>query len=126
MSADTTGSSKRYFFIDESGDPTFYAKRKKLLVGTEGFQSLLLIGMISLKDKTTIRKRVLDFQEKIKNDPLYNSIPSVADPMGWYLHARGDSPEIRTKFVEVIRDLKGFEIYIINRAKTAEPILKKA
>lgn len=30
--------SKTYLFIDESGDPLFFGHRKKLLVGTEGYQ----------------------------------------------------------------------------------------
>ncbi len=116
---------KKYFFIDESGDPAFYAKRKKLLVGTEGFQPLLLIDMITLKDKATIRKKVLEFRKKVKDDPLYNSIPSVADPTGWYLHARGDSPEIRAKFVELLRDLEGFEAHVILGRKRLDLFLKK-
>ncbi|MCK6619101.1 MAG: DUF3800 domain-containing protein [Calditrichaceae bacterium] len=105
--------NKCYFFIDESGDPTFYGKRKKLLVGQPGFQPVLLIGMISLTDKKEIRQAIVDFQEGIKNDPLYNSIPSVANPKGWYLHARGDSPDIRSKFVELLRDLKGFKTFVV-------------
>ena len=42
---------KKYFFIDESGDAAFYAKGKKLLIGQEGFQPLLLLGLIVLEDK---------------------------------------------------------------------------
>jgi hypothetical protein len=30
-----TNIPKKYIFIDESGDPTFYGSGKKLLVGTE-------------------------------------------------------------------------------------------
>jgi hypothetical protein len=32
---------KKYLFIDESGDEAFYDKKKKPLVGTEGFQPLI-------------------------------------------------------------------------------------
>ncbi len=105
--------TKRYFFIDESGDPTFYARRKKLLVGQPGFQPLLLIGMISLTDKAKIRNAILEFQQLILNDPLYNTIPSVANPKGWYLHARGDNPDIRSKFIELIRNLKGIKTFVV-------------
>jgi hypothetical protein len=42
---------KVYLFIDESGDASFYAKKNKLLVGTEGFQPLLLLGLIVLEEK---------------------------------------------------------------------------
>ncbi|HXL55278.1 MAG TPA: hypothetical protein VN958_03410 [Chitinophagaceae bacterium] len=38
--------TKTYLFIDESGDPVYYGNRKKLLVGADGFQPYLIIGMI--------------------------------------------------------------------------------
>ena len=104
--------NKTYFFIDEAGDGSFYAKRKKLLVGTEGFQPNLFLGMIMLKDKKEIRQKVVDFMNKIKSDPLYNTIESVKKPK-WYLHARGDFPDIRAKFFEFIRDLEGVKCFIV-------------
>lgn len=100
---------KVYLFIDESGDASFYAKRSKLLVGTDGFQPLLLLGLIVLEDKKEIYKKITSLQEDIKNDSLYNSLKCVSDPKGWYFHARNDQPEIRTKFIELIRKLEGFK-----------------
>lgn len=117
--------NKHYFFIDESGDPTFYGKHRKLLVGQPGFQPILLIGMISLADKKEIRRAILDFQNRIKTDPLYNTIPSVTNPRGWYLHARGDSPDVRSKFVEFLRDLEGFKTYLVLGRKRLDLFHKK-
>ncbi len=113
---------KNYLFIDESGDATFYAKRKKLLIGQEGFQPMLNLGLVTLEDKKNIRKAVVDFQHEIHADPLYSGIYSVKRP-NWYLHARGDAPEIRAKFIELIRMLPGYEIYVVigrKRLKTFE------
>ena len=104
--------TKRFMFIDEGGDSTFYAKRKKLLVGTDWFQPMLNLGMVSLTDKKTIRKAILDFMSGIKADPLYSTIHSVSQP-NWYLHACNDHPEIRAKFFEFLRNLDGFKSYII-------------
>ena len=104
--------TKKYMFIDEGGDSSFYAKRKKLLVGTEGFQPMLNLGMISLSDKKGIRKAIVDFISALKADPLYSSIYSVTLP-NWYLHARGDHPEVRAKFFEFLRNLDGFKSYIV-------------
>ena len=42
---------KKYIFIDESGDPDFYGSKKRLLVGTEGFQPYLIIGMIETTNR---------------------------------------------------------------------------
>ena len=40
---------KTYFFIDESGDPAFFAKGNKSIVGIDGFKPLLLIGAVVIK-----------------------------------------------------------------------------
>jgi hypothetical protein len=71
---------KVYLFIDESGDAAFYAKKNKLLVGTDGFQPLLLLGLIVLEEKKEIYKKVKDLQEEIKGDSLYNSLKCVSNP----------------------------------------------
>lgn len=102
-----------YFFIDECGDPEFYGKRKKLLVGQEGYQPLLIMGLITTKKRKYIRKRVLDFQNEILADPLYNSICSIKESKKWFLHAKDDHPEVRAKFFEMLRNLEGFRMYVV-------------
>jgi hypothetical protein len=116
---------KTYLFIDESGDPTFYGNRKKLLVGTEGFQPYLIIGMIETNDRKALRKAVISFMESIKADSLYNSIPSVASDKGWYVHARGDHPEIRAKFFELLRNLDGYVAHIVIARKDLNIFTRK-
>ena len=109
----TNNAHKTYLFIDESGDPGFYGNRKKLLVGAEGFQPYLIIGMIETPDRRALRKAVVRFMDNIKADSLYNTIPSVAADKGWYVHARSDHPEIRAKFFELLRSLEGFRTHIV-------------
>jgi len=104
---------KKYLFIDESGDPVFYGNRKKLLVGTEGFQPYLIMGMIETSDRKAMRKAVIGFMDNIKADRLYNSIPSINSDKGWFVHARRDHPEIRAKFFELLRNLDGFRTHIV-------------
>ena len=104
---------KTYLFIDESGDPVFYGKRKKLLVGLEGFQPYLIIGRIETDNRKALRKAVVGFMDSIKADSLYNSIPSIATDEGWFVHARGDHPEIRAKFFELLRNLEGYKAHIV-------------
>ncbi len=113
-----------YLFIDESGDPTFYGKRKKLLVGTDGFQPYLVIGMIETADRKALRKTVINFMNNIKADNLYNTIPSIASK-DWYAHARGDHPEVRSKFFELIRALEGFKEHIVIARKDLNIFIDK-
>lgn len=113
-----------FIFIDESGDSTFFGKRKKNLVGTDGFQPMLNLGMIKLKNKSLILNAIRNFVNSIRQDPLYNSIASIKDP-NWYLHAKDDHPEVRAKFFEFIRKLKGFEAYVVIGRKHLSVFQKK-
>jgi Protein of unknown function (DUF3800) len=104
---------KKYIFIDESGDAAFYANRKKLLVGTEGFQPLLMLGMVMIEEKTTLYNTISSFQESIKNDSFYNTLSCVTDPKGWYLHARADHTDIKAKFVELLRQTPNYKTFVV-------------
>ncbi|MEI9920362.1 MAG: DUF3800 domain-containing protein [Bacteroidota bacterium] len=107
---------KKFLLIDESGDPNFYGHRKKLLVSQPGYQPYLMIGMIETEDRRALHEAVVKFLNEIKSDPLYNTIPSVIKD-SWYVHARGDHPEIRAKFFELLRRLEGFKAHIVTARK---------
>ena len=125
MAVEQIIESKRFLFIDESGDPAFYGNRKKLLVGTEGFQPYLIIGMIETTDRKVLRKAVVSFMKNIQADSLYNTIPSVNSDKGWFVHARGDHPEIRAKFFELLRNLSGFKAHIVIAKKDLNIFTRK-
>lgn len=104
---------KKYIFIDESGDAAFYASKKRLLVGSDGFQPLLMLGMIVIEEKEKIYNAIKDFQNQIKTDPFYNTLACVTDPKGWYLHARADHTDIKAKFTEFLRSLDGYKCFSV-------------
>jgi hypothetical protein len=116
---------KKYLYIDESGDPNFFASGKKLLIGKTGYQPLLLIGMITTYNRVKLRKAVSDFMDSILSDPMYNTIPSIKDKNPWYLHAKDDHAEVRAKFFEYIRNLDGFKVYIIIGRKILDVFINK-
>ena len=86
---------------------------------------MLMIGMIKLSNRKAIRKQVVDFQKMILGDPFFNSIPSVADPKGWFLHAKDDHPEVRIKFFELIRSMEGVDAQIVIGRKLIEIFNRK-
>ncbi len=120
-----TDSNKTYLFIDESGDPAFYASGNRSIVGTEGYKPLLLIGMIKLEDKKGIRNAILSFIDELKNDPLYNTLPCITNPKGWYLHASYDNLEVQIKFIDFLRKLDGFKFYCVIGRKRLDVFHKK-
>ncbi|PCH91309.1 MAG: hypothetical protein COB85_09250 [Bacteroidetes bacterium] len=56
---------------------------------------------------------------------MYNSIPSLNKKEGWYLHAKDDHPEVRAKFFELLREMKGFKVYMVIGRKHLEIFNKK-
>ena len=44
----------RYFYVDETGDPGFYAKGKKLIVGQEGCSRTFGLGFFRTADPAAI------------------------------------------------------------------------
>ena len=102
----------RYFFIDECGDPEFFGKGKRVLVGTQGYQPLLIIGMIETEDRKTLNKAVREFSDSVLKDVLFKSIPSVKDA-NWFLHAKNDHPEVRAEFFKFLRKYEGIKFHAV-------------
>lgn len=109
-----SNGDKNYFFIDESGDPEFYGKRKKLLIGQNGYQPLFIIGMVTTKKRKYLRSKIIEFKNDILNDPLYNTIDSLKRKgVKWLPHAKDDHVDVKAKFFDFLRNLDGFKIYIV-------------
>lgn len=106
-------------FIDESGNPNFYAGRKRPLWDKPDFESVLMLGMTVTRDRRALREKVLDFQRKILADDLFNTIFSVRQP-DWFLHASKDHFEVRLKFIEMMRGLDDIEMHVVIGRKIPE------
>lgn len=93
--------STSYFFVDESGDPTFYDRHGNLILGTEGISKILILGFIHTKDPKHIRQVLQHLQQEISQDTYLQRIPSLQKSLIAF-HAKDDSPEIREKVSKTI------------------------
>ena len=66
-----------YFFVDESGDSTFYNAKGKCIVGEPGCSQILILGFIETQKPHEIRQAVLRAQRSIVTDPYLTGIPST-------------------------------------------------
>jgi len=94
-----------YFFVDESGDPKFFNKYGKNIVGTEGCSKILILGLIRTFYPNNIRKEIAKLLKSISKDEYLQAIPSVNKTITKGFHAKDDAPEVREKFYKLI---KGF------------------
>ncbi|MEJ7683841.1 MAG: hypothetical protein WKG06_39470 [Segetibacter sp.] len=110
---------QKYIFIDESGDPNFYAKGRRPLWIEPDFVPVIFLGMIVTENKSELRRAVSDFQNQILKDPLFNTIYSVCQP-AWHLHACQDHSDINLKMIEFLRQLTGFRFTAVIGRKIPE------
>lgn len=101
----------RWFFVDEAGDPAFFAKGKKLIVGTEGCSKTLSIGSLRTYDPQAIRDKLAEIRLHIANDRYFKDIPSIAKTLRAF-HAKDDVPEVR-KIVYEALDTLDFGVQVI-------------
>ncbi|WP_298715667.1 DUF3800 domain-containing protein [Chitinophaga sp.] len=111
---------KKYYFIDESGDPNFYDKEGKPLTAAGGYQPYFIVGMVETFNRIGLKNRVKNFIKRTRKDVLYNAIPSIAEQKDWYVHARRDHPEVRINFIELLRRLRGILTNVVIIEKDIE------
>lgn len=109
-------ATTNYFFVDESGDSTFYSKFGKLIVGREGCSKVLILGLIRLENPEDFRRTILELRETIKNDKYLENIPSISKTLVAF-HAKNDCPEVKEKFYKLISTLDFKAEFIVARKK---------
>lgn len=103
-----------YFFVDESGDPTFYDKRGNLIVGEQGCSKILLLGFIKTANPSILRSQVRRFHQLVVNNPEYQQIPSLAKTKKAF-HAKNDVAQIRDSFFEEIATMDFSAQFVVAR-----------
>lgn len=105
---------ENYFFVDEAGDPFFYDRYGRFIVGKEGCSKILLLGFIMTQHPETLRKAVLSLKEEIKKDNYLKNIPSIKKTAISF-HAKDDCSEVREKFFKMIADMDFTSEFIVAR-----------
>jgi hypothetical protein len=113
---------ENWFFVDESGDPTFYDKRGNFTVGQEGCSPILILGFIETTDPTSIRRAMAELHDEISADPYLREVPSIAKT-NIAFHAKDDCPEVRHKVFNRIVELDFKAQFVVSRK--VESIFRK-
>ena len=107
-------SGRNWFFVDESGDPTFYDRAGNLIVGQEGCSPILVLGFIETQQPNQIREALLQLQREVLADPYFEGVPSLAKT-AVALHAKDDLPEIRYKVFKLLAQLEFKAQFVVAR-----------
>jgi len=99
-----TEEKTTYYFVDEAGDPNFYGKGKKVIVGQEGCSRTLILGYIAVEEPDPIRQRIGELRNQIAQDAYLKEIPSLKKTLRAF-HAKDDCPEVKMMVYKLLRDL---------------------
>lgn len=109
-------AGEHWYFVDESGDPTFYDGEGNLIVGQDGCSPILILGFVETDDPHPIRVRLNDLHAHLAKNEYLRDIPSMKKT-NIAFHAKDDSPEVRQAVFETLRSL-GFKAqFIVARKK---------
>ena len=107
---------EKYYFVDESGDPTFFNKYGECLLGKNGCSPLLILGFIRTDKPKEIRQAIAELHKEIENDEYLKAIPSIVKTNVTF-HAKNDTPEVREKVFKVIKKLDFKAEFIVARKR---------
>ncbi len=109
-----TQVASTWFFVDESGDPTFYDRQGNLIVGQSGCSPILILGFVETQNPAPIRQAILSLQQEVIQDPYLHEFPSIAKTAIAF-HAKDDVPEIRYRFFKLIAALDFRAQFVVAR-----------
>lgn len=115
--------TNNYFFVDESGDTTFYNRDGNWIVGKEnGSSPILLMGYIRTTEPEFLRRKLNNLKTNLLREPYLKDIPSMKKTEIAF-HAKDDCPEVRYEMFKLLKDLP-FSCNIVVARKT-ENVFKK-
>lgn len=109
-------TGKNWFFVDESGDPTFYDRHGNLIVGQEGCSPILILGFVETTKPRAMRTALGDLHARLAADEYLKDVPSMAKA-NIAFHAKDDCPEVRQAVFNLLRSLDFKAQFIVARKK---------
>lgn len=103
-----------WYFVDESGDPTFFDRRGNCVVGQQGCSPILILGFIQTYNPSPIRSALGGLRSEIAADSYLTAIPSLAKTLRAF-HAKDDCPEVRYQVFKVIARLDFRAQFVVAR-----------
>lgn len=112
-----TEDKTTWFFVDESGDTTFYDRYGNFIVNSPGCSPVLIMGFISCQDPKLIRSNLIQLRGQLIVDPYLQGIPSM-EKTKIAFHAKDDCPEVRQAIFKLISTLE-YKAQIVVARKAA-------
>jgi hypothetical protein len=93
-----------WFFVDESGDTTFYDRDGIYIVNSPGCSPVLIMGFVTCQVPKLIRDELKQLRERLIADPYLQGICSL-EKTKIAFHAKDDCSEVRQAVFKLIATL---------------------
>lgn len=113
----------RFFYVDETGDPNFYAKGRKLIVGTDGCSRTFGVGFLRTLQPELLRDQLSELRTVLCGDRYLRQVPSMKKTAAAF-HAKDDCPEVRKAVFDVL-DASEFSVQIVIARKLERIFVSK-
>ena len=111
-----TPRSMRYYFVDEGGDSTLFARKGRVLIGTEGCSRFFILGVLDVLDPASLQDNMDKLRAELVNDPYFQNIPSIspeAKKTAISFHAKDDIPEVRKEVFSLLHNTEGLRYFAV-------------
>ena len=118
-----------HYFVDEAGDPTLFARRRRSIVGQEGCSKYFILGKLEVDDPGGLDRELETLRGELLADPYFKSVPSMQPGDGKtavMFHAKDDLPEVRYRVLKLLAgQAVSFYAVVRDKHRLAEQILAR-
>ncbi|MDP2786493.1 MAG: DUF3800 domain-containing protein [Pseudomonadota bacterium] len=116
-------------YVDEAGDPTLFANRRRAIVGTEGCSRYFILGKLEVDDPAGLGQRLDALRQQLLANPYFGGVPSFAPARGKTavaFHAKDDLPEVRYEVFKLLAaegNALRFHAVVCDKARILQDVL---
>jgi hypothetical protein len=107
------------YFVDEAGDFVLFDKKGRVLLGTPGVSSCIMLGVAYLPQPELADRKLRALRSQLLADPYFSGVPSFQPDekkTAIAFHAKDDLPEVRREVFRVLPEL-GAKVQVVVRRK---------
>lgn len=124
-----SGTSQRFYFVDESGDGVLFDRKGRPLIARENWPQFFMIGLLDVENPEALRRDMDELRQRLLADPYFAGVPSMkagSEKTAIAFHAKDDLPEVRRevyslllrhplRFSAVVKRMKSVLAYVTSR-----------
>ena len=115
-----------HYFVDESGDPTIFNRKGRIIIGNDGCSGYFMLGKLGIDDPDGLTVELNTLRAELLADPYFKDVPSMQldnRKTALAFHAKDDLPEVRrevfklllkhdVRFYAVVRNKQDLAAYV--------------